>query len=67
MPGIPGILPIPTMGFGITEEFFIRKCGHLLVTGQNSPGLVVQYQPTCSLDHAEDVSYYVTFFSATTL
>ena len=31
------------------------------------PGLVVWYQPTSSLDHAEDVSYYVTCFSAPTL
>ena len=31
------------------------------------PGLVVWYQPICSLNHAEDVSYYVTCFSATTI
>ena len=57
---------IPTMGFGIAEVS-ARKCGHWLVTGQYSmiPGLV-WYQPICSLDHAEDVSYYVTCFSATT-
>ena len=30
------------------------------------PGLVVWYQPTGSFDHAEDVSHYVTWFSATT-
>ena len=30
------------------------------------PGLVVWYQPMSSLNHAEDVSYYVTCFSATT-
>ena len=30
-------------------------------------GLVVWYQPSCSLDHAESVSHYVTCFSATTL
>ena len=30
------------------------------------PGLIVWHQPTCSLDHAEAVSYYVTCFSATT-
>ena len=29
------------------------------------PGLV-WYQPICSSDYAEDVSYYVTCFSATT-
>ena len=51
----PGILPILTMGFGIAEELSARKCGHLLVTGHYPmiPGLVVWYQPICSLDHAE--------------
>ena len=38
------------------------------MTGQYSmiPDLVVWYQAICSLDNAEDFSYYVTCFLATT-